>query len=122
MTKPPVPDNPITDFMNSDFTGAFDWSLLAMMLISTALVAVYVGAAMLIRGNNSPTFRSPKGMDLAFGLAIATPLAGFLVLGRSGLGSGLIIGGFALVIGLTLWGTARRHSKRNQPGTTMRIR
>lgn len=112
MTKPPVPDNPITDFMNSDFTVAFDWSLLAMMLISTALVAVYVGAAMLIRGNNSPTSRSPKGTDLAFGLAIATPpLAGLLVLGRSGLGSGLIIGGFALVIGLTLWGGTDRGTR-----------
>lgn len=107
MTKPPVPDTPITDFMNSDFPGTVDWSLVAMMLISTALVAVYVGAAMFIRGRNSTTSRSPKAMDLAFGLAIATPLASFLVLGRSGLASGLIIGAFALVIGLTLWGTAR---------------
>ncbi|WP_139025190.1 hypothetical protein [Paenarthrobacter nitroguajacolicus] len=60
MTKPPLPDNPITDFMNSDFSGTFDWSLPAMMLISTALVAVYVGAAVAIRGRNQASLRAPR--------------------------------------------------------------
>lgn len=122
MTKPPIPGNPITDFMNSDFSGTFDWSLPAMMLISTALVAVYVGAAVAIRGRNQASLRVPKATDLVFGLAIATPLSGFLVLGRSGLGGALIIGGFALVIGLTLWGTAHRTPSENQPGNTGRVR
>lgn len=121
MTKLPIPDNPITDFMDSAFNGAFDWSLPAMMLTSTALVAVYVGAALAIRGRNGAAPRPPKTMDLAFGLVVATPLSGLLVLGRSGFGWGLIIGGFALVLGLALWGSAPGKTNENQPDDTGRV-
>ncbi|MFJ5958199.1 hypothetical protein ACIQC5_19850 [Paenarthrobacter sp. NPDC092416] len=122
MTKPPIPDNLITDFVNSAFADTFDWSLLAMMLTNTALVALYVRSAMFFRGRHSSASRAPQSMDLAFGLAIAMPLAGLLVLGRSGLGWGLIIGGFALVIGLVLWGTARGTPSETSPAPMVRIR
>ncbi|MFF1831145.1 hypothetical protein [Paenarthrobacter sp. NPDC058040] len=115
MTKPPIPDNSFTDFLNSVF-GALDPSLLAMVMISTAFAAVYLGAAAHLRRGVS------KSMDLAFALAIASPITGLLVLGRSGLVWGLITGGFALVIGLFLWGTARGKPTKNQPGNIGRAR
>ncbi|TVU62042.1 hypothetical protein FQP90_13385 [Paenarthrobacter nitroguajacolicus] len=113
MTNPQMP-NPITEVMNSTFTGAPDSSLLSMVLVSTALAAVYLVVAALCRR------RFPKSMDLAFALALATPITSFIVLGH--MGWGLIIGGIALVIGLVLWGTGRGKLSENQPGNTGRVR
>lgn len=107
MNKPPIPASLITDFTNGNFTGA-PGSLLAMMLISTALVVAYLIPAALFRRS------FPKSMDLAFALALATPIASLIVMNR--MDGGLIVGGIALVIGLLLWGSARRKPSQHQSG------
>ncbi|MDI2036839.1 hypothetical protein [Paenarthrobacter nitroguajacolicus] len=112
MTKPPIPDNPLSDFMNSGFAGTFDWSLLAMLLMNAVLVFAYVAAAAAFRQAPLRTIGNPAGIDLAFGTAIAVPLASLIAQGSRGLFGGLIVGGFASAIGVFLWGQA--HDRKPQ--------
>lgn len=108
-------NNPLSQAMNNtfDFTGTTD-SLLPTVLVSTAFAAAYLVIAALCRRG------FPKDMDLAFALAIATPLTALVVLGN--LGGGLIVGGIALVIGLVLWLSGRRKGSENQSGSADRVR
>jgi hypothetical protein len=112
MNKPPIPANLLTDFTNGNFTGA-PRSLLAMILISTALIAAYLIPAALFRRG------FPKSMDLAFALALAQPITSLIVMDR--MDGGLITGGIALVIGLLLWGSARSKPSEHQSGNAGRI-
>ena len=107
-------NTPLTQAMNNtfDFTGTTD-SLLPTVLVSTAFAAAYLVIAALCRRG------FPKDMDLAFALAIATPLTTLIVLGN--LGGGLIVGGIALVIGLVLWLSGRRKASENQSGSADRV-
>lgn len=120
MTKPPIPDNPISDFMNSTFTGSPDSSLLAMVLVSTLLVGVYLLAAASIRRKKGSS--GLKNKDLAFALTIATPLTSIIVLGPRGLPGGLICAGFTLVIGLYLTATSRTGHNQDRKTVTDKIR
>ncbi|MFJ4210683.1 hypothetical protein ACIPY2_19685 [Paenarthrobacter sp. NPDC089675] len=108
-------NNPLIQAMNNtfDFTGTTD-SLLPTVLVSTAFAAAYLVVVALCRRG------FPKEMDLAFALAIATPLTTLIVLGN--LGGGLIVGGTALVIGLVLWLSGRRKASENQSGSADRVR
>lgn len=108
-------NNPLTQAMNNtfDFTGTTD-SLLPTVLVSTAFAAAYLVIAAVCRRG------FPKNMDLAFALAIATPLTTLIVLGN--LSGGLIVGGIALMIGLALWLSGRRNASENQPVSTDKVR
>ncbi|GLU61669.1 hypothetical protein [Paenarthrobacter ureafaciens] len=103
MTKPPLPENPFTDFPN-DVAGALDLSLPAMILMNGAIIFTYLVLAALIRRKPLGTVGKPAGIDLAFATAIAVPLAGLIVLGSRSLFGGLIVSGIAFVIGIFFWG------------------
>ena len=101
MTKPPIPDNPFTESLDS-FFGSVDLSLPALILISLGVCAVYLIVAAVIRRGSSLKPLNPTSMDLAFALALSQPIAGVAVKGFSGLVWGTIIGSVAFLIGITL--------------------
>ncbi|MBU8869190.1 hypothetical protein [Paenarthrobacter aromaticivorans] len=116
MTKPPIPENPFTGFLNG-VDGALDLSLPAMILMNGVIVFTYLVLAVLIRRKPLGTVWNPAGVDLAFATAIAVPLAGLIVLGSKGLFGGLIVGGIAFVIGIFFWGRSYgRRTRDPRPG------